>query len=89
MAFLLKNQNRTYGTSTPISILDQFVLASQPAVILPATTTGQIFRVTGGPGANSGPRWGSHHCGSATVTTLKVTSKKLSNASSQLARQWT
>jgi hypothetical protein len=80
MAFLVKNQNRTYGTSTPISILDQFVLASQGPVILPATTTGQIFRVTGGRVLIRALVGEVTTAASATVTTIKVTSKKLSNA---------
>lgn len=80
MAFLLKNQNRTYGTSTPISILDQFVLVSQPTVALPATTTGQIFRVTGGRVLVRALVGEVTTATGATVTTCKVSSKKLSNA---------
>lgn len=81
MAFAIKNQNRTYGSSTPISILDQFILASQPAVILPATTTGQLFRVTGGRVLVRALVGEVTTATSATATNCKVSSKKLSNAS--------
>lgn len=53
MAFQIKNTNRPQGSSTPMAILDQFIKVScvgltNSGVALPATTTGQIFRVFNG-----------------------------------------
>lgn len=49
MALLVKNQNRPVGTSSlSNATLDQYIKVSQPAAALPATTTGQLFRVRGG-----------------------------------------
>jgi hypothetical protein len=81
MAVLLKNQNRNYGTTTPVAIVDQFIQVSQPAVILPATTTGQLFRVLGGRVLVKALVGEVTTATSATATNLKVSSKKLSNAS--------
>lgn len=50
MAFLLKNAKRPTGSSTPISTIDQWIQVRNATntgagVALPATTTGQLFRV--------------------------------------------
>jgi hypothetical protein len=53
VAFVTKNVNRAQGSSTPASVLDQYIKVTQQSnagsgVALPATTTGQLFRVYGG-----------------------------------------
>lgn len=46
MALTLKNRQRSIAAGSPV--IAQWIRATQPAVALPATTTGQIFRVFGG-----------------------------------------
>lgn len=53
MAFTIKNTNRSVGSSTPMAVVDQFIKVScvgltGSGVALPASTTGQLFRVKGG-----------------------------------------
>jgi hypothetical protein len=48
MALLLKQTARPQGSQSQPAIVDQWIKVSQPAVALPASTTGQIFRVQGG-----------------------------------------
>lgn len=85
MAFLLKNNKRTEGSSTPASVLDQWIKVTQATnagagLALPATTTGQLFRVYGGRVLVRGLV--------GTVTTIiqtqtcngKISSKQLSDA---------
>jgi hypothetical protein len=48
MAFLLKDQHRVQGTTGKQAVVDQWIRVSVPAVALPASTTGQVFRVKGG-----------------------------------------
>jgi len=46
MALLLKN--RTRSASSNSAIVEQWIKSTQPAVLLPQNTTGQLFRVFGG-----------------------------------------
>jgi hypothetical protein len=53
MAFLLKNTKRPQGSSTPGAVIDQIIKTTQATnagagIALPASTTGQLFRVKGG-----------------------------------------
>jgi hypothetical protein len=48
VALLIKNNHRPQSSSIQPIILDQLVKVSQPAVALPASTTGQLFRVKNG-----------------------------------------
>lgn len=80
MAFLLKNINRASGSSIQPTILSQFIQVSQPAIALPASTTGQIFRVRGGRVLCHLLIGEVTTIIQAQATTLKVSSKKLSDA---------
>lgn len=48
MAILLKSLHRGTGTTSQPTVIDQWIQISQPLVALPASTTGQLFRVKGG-----------------------------------------
>ena len=48
MAFLVKNQHRPTGGTQQAAVLEQWIKTTQPAIALPASTTGQLFRVFGG-----------------------------------------
>lgn len=48
MALMIKDIKRPTGSSGRQATLDQWIQVSQPAVALPASTTGQLFRVKGG-----------------------------------------
>lgn len=53
MAFMAKNVNGPQGTTSKSAILDQYVKVTQATaagagIALPASTTGQLFRVRGG-----------------------------------------
>jgi hypothetical protein len=81
MALFIKDIKRPQGSSGRQATIDQWIQISQPAVALPATTTGQLFRVRGGRVLVRGLL--------GEVTTLiqtqacntKVSSKKLDNSS--------
>lgn len=83
MAFLVKTaRQRTGGPSNSGSaVIDQWIQVSTAARVLPATTTDQIFRVKGGRVVVRLVIGEVTTVCSATVTTLKVSSKKLDNSS--------
>ena len=86
MAFLLKDTKRPAGSSGRQATIDQWIQVTQAlptgaGVVLPATTTGQLFRVRGGAvlvRAIVGRVITVH---SGTATNLKVSSKQLDNGS--------
>jgi hypothetical protein len=80
MALLIKNQHRpTASTSQPV-ILDQWIKVSQPAVALPATTTGQLFRVRQGRVLVRGLLGEVTTIIQTQACNTKISSKKLDNA---------
>lgn len=82
MAFIVKNINRAFGDTGPqVALLEQYVQTSQPTVALPATTTGQVFRVLGGAVLVKGLLGRVTVATGATATNLKVSSKQLTSAS--------
>jgi hypothetical protein len=82
MALLIKNINKPVGSSSRSNAqVEQYIQTSQPAVALPATTTGQLFRVKGGRVLVKALLGEVTTALGATVTTVKVTSKKLDSAS--------
>jgi hypothetical protein len=81
MAFLVKNVKRVQGSSTPVSVIDQNIKVSVPAVALPATTTGQLFRVKGGRVLVKAIVGEVTTIIQTQACNLKVSSKALSNAS--------
>lgn len=84
MAFLAKNMHRPNASTSQPVILEQWVKVSQPAVALPATTTGQLFRVKGGR------VWVKALIGQVTTIiqaqacNIKVSSKALDSASAAI-----
>lgn len=48
MALFIKDTKRPSGSTGRQGVVDQWIQVTQPAVALPATTTGQLFRVKGG-----------------------------------------
>lgn len=84
MALLVKNRVQVSPASASrqgYATLDQFIHVATPARTLPATTTDQIFRVKGGRVLVRLLLGEVTTAADATVTTLKVSSKKLDNAS--------
>jgi hypothetical protein len=84
MAFLIKNQQPRQNTSASkqgYATVDQWIQVTQPAVALPATTTGQIFRVKGGRVLVKSLVGEVTTVIQTQADNLKVTSKKLDSAS--------
>lgn len=84
MAFLIKRALRQSSSSASqqgAATLDQWVQVTTPTRVLPATTTDQIFRVRGGRVLVRALIGEVTVATDATATNLKVSSKKLSNAS--------
>lgn len=86
MAFMMKNQSKAVGSTGPqTSIVDQYVKVQQAAsdgsgITLPATTTGQLFRVKGGRVLVKALIGEVTTATDATATNLKVSVKKLTAA---------
>jgi hypothetical protein len=81
MALLIKNQHRPTASSIQPTVLDQWQKVSQPAVALPASTTGQLFRVKGGRVLVRSLIGQVTTAIQATDPVLKVSSKALDTAS--------
>lgn len=80
MAFLVKQQHRPTGSSIQEAVLEQWIKVTQPAIILPASTTGQLFRVFGGKVLVMALIGTVTTVLDSTDPVLKVSSKQLSNA---------
>jgi hypothetical protein len=81
MALFLKDIKRPTGSSGRQAILDQWIQVSQPAVALPASTTGQLFRVKGGRVVIKTLLGEVTTIIQTQACNLKVSSKKLDSAS--------